>query len=295
MSSEDGWWDDNLNERSWWQSLLRAIICSGPVPRHVAFVMDGNRRYARMKHLGSVVKGHERGFNQLAKILNWCRDFNIEEVTIYAFSIENFKRSDEEVDGLMSLAEEKFQKLLDEKEELNEKKICFRFYGNVALLSEKLQKLVRDIEDATRDFKNGRVNVCMPYTSRDEIARAFELVRKAHEKGLIEKEEIDERVIEACLDSGDGTKPDMLVRTSGEKRLSDFMLWQCASSHVYFDDVLWPEFDYYNLCKAILSYQYYRSTITNVNNELEKGSALNSDKNEKFYEWVAEVKRSREI
>lgn len=261
---ESGWFVAHQNQ-PWWQWLLRRFITSGPIPRHVAFVMDGNRRFAKTKLLASVVKGHEKGFEQLAKILDWCNRFGIHEITVYAFSIENFKRSDEEVSGLMRLAEEKFQKLLNEAQKLDEKQIRFCFYGNRTLLSDRLQKLMGDIEKRTEKFEKGRLNVCMPYTSRDEISRSFETIRKQVKEGKIDVDDINESMIDACLDSGcGGTVPDLFVRTSGEHRLSDFLMWQAADTHVYFDDVLWPEFGYYNLCKAILNYQYYRTTVAKM-------------------------------
>ncbi|RCN31952.1 di-trans,poly-cis-decaprenylcistransferase [Ancylostoma caninum] len=240
------------------------VIALFYVPYHVAFVMDGNRRFARTHHLGHVIHGHEKGFQQLAKILEWCQDLGVREVTVYAFSIENFKRSSDEVNGLMKLAEEKFAKLLVEREKLEEQQISFRFFGNIAMLSPKLRKLIAQIQLLTKDYDRGVVNVCMPYTSRDELARAFELIRKGREKGLLEEDQISEWLISRCLDSRLGTDPNMLIRTSGEKRLSDFLLWQCSTSHVYFDDVLWPEFNYWHLCKAILSYQYHCSSIQEI-------------------------------
>uniref|UniRef100_A0A1I7U5T4 Alkyl transferase n=1 Tax=Caenorhabditis tropicalis TaxID=1561998 RepID=A0A1I7U5T4_9PELO len=177
-----------------------------------AFVMDGNRLFAKTEHLGSVIKGHEKGFVQLAKILDWCSRFGIREITVYAFSIENFKRSEEEVGGIMRLTEEKFQKLLNDTEKLEKKQICFRFYGNRLLLSERLQKLMDDIEKKTEKFKEGRLNVCMPYTSRDEITRSFETIRKNVKNGKINVDQINESMIDACLNSGcGGTAPDLFI------------------------------------------------------------------------------------
>ncbi|XGW20899.1 hypothetical protein V3C99_004124 [Haemonchus contortus] len=226
--------------------------------------MDGNRRFAKTHQLGHVIHGHEKGFHQLAKILDWCHELGVREVTVYAFSIENFKRSSDEVDGLMKLAEEKFKKLLDEKDKLMEKRISFRFFGNIGMLPPKLRKYIAQIQLLTKDFESGVVNVCMPYTSRDEMARAFEMIRKGREKGLVAEHQISEWLISRCLDSRHGTEPNLLIRTSGEKRLSDFLLWQCSSCHVYFDDVLWPEFGFWNLCKAILSYQYHSSSMQEI-------------------------------
>ncbi|CAB3406080.1 unnamed protein product [Caenorhabditis bovis] len=263
-SEEEAGWFVAQDAQPWWQWMIRMLISSGPIPRHVAFVMDGNRRYAKTKHLGNVIRGHEKGFVQLARVLDWCNRFGIKEITVYAFSIENFKRSEEEVSGLMRLAEEKFQKLLNDNEKLEEKRIAFRFYGNRKLLSARLCKLMDDIEEATKDYDSARLNVCMPYTSRDEIARSFETIRQQVKLGNVAIDDIDEKMIDACLDSGTGLPVDLFVRTSGECRLSDFLMWQSATTHIYFTDVLWPEFGYYQLCKAILNYQYYRSTIRKI-------------------------------
>ncbi|WKX90296.1 hypothetical protein Q1695_009273 [Nippostrongylus brasiliensis] len=255
------WWDTAHKEVAWWYPIAKAIVKAGPTPHHVAFVMDGNRRFAKSHRLGHVIQGHERGFQQLAKILEWCHELGIREVTVYAFSIENFKRSAEEVDGLMRLAEEKFAKLLQQKDKLEEKRISFRFFGNIAMLTPKLRSYIAQIQLLTNDYEEGVVNVCMPYTSRDEITRAFEVIREGREKSLVEENQISEWLVSRCLDSRRGTEPDLLIRTSGEKRLSDFLLWQCCSSHIYFDEVLWPDFNFWHLCKAILSYQYHRSSI----------------------------------
>ena len=124
----------------------------GAIPKHVAFILDGNRRFARTKGLGSVIKGHAAGFDRVTRVLDWCRELGIKEVTLYAFSIENFKRTEEEVGGLMNMAKEKFEKLLDEKDKLREKRICFRFFGKRELLSKDLQKLMIEIEEFTQDF-----------------------------------------------------------------------------------------------------------------------------------------------
>ncbi|KAK6744809.1 hypothetical protein RB195_011495 [Necator americanus] len=251
------WWNTAKNDNAWWHSFARAIVTSGP-------------------------------------ILEWCQDLGVLEVTVYAFSIENFKRTSEEVDGLMKLAEEKFSRLLAEKVKLEEKQISFRFFGNIAMLSPRLRKLIAQIQLLTKDYNKGVVNVCMPYTSRDEIARGFELIRKGREKGLLEETQISEWLVSRCLDSRLGTYPDMLIRTSGEKRLSDFLLWQCSSSHIYFDDVLWPEFNYWHLCKAILSYQYHCSTIQEIQRRIEANEPSTEERLalEPFLEYVEELHNS---
>ncbi|CAI4229328.1 unnamed protein product [Auanema sp. JU1783] len=294
VNDDDGWWDTAQKEKKWWHFLVKNIISKGIMPKHIAFVMDGNRRFAKVNKLGSALNGHVKGFQQLAKILEWCQDFGIEEVTVYAFSIENFKRSTEEVNGLMSLAEDKFSRLLNEKEKMEEKQISFRFFGNLSLLSPSLRKLILEIQDVSKNFKKGIVNVCMPYTSRDEMERSFEIIRRGVQEGLIDKTDITETLISSCMDSCRGCFPDLFIRTSGEHRMSDFMLWQCSSAHIYFDDVLWPEFDFVNLGKAIVSYQFHHSSIQKFNNKLSITERENP-KYQKFYEMVDAMKSYNEM
>jgi len=182
-------------------------------------------------------------------------------VTVYAFSLENFKRSPIEVDGLMRLAEEKFGQLIDEQEKLIEEQICFRFFGDLTRLTPRLRQLIARLELDTNHFTRGFVNVCMAYTAQDEMRRAMVAIAEGVGQGLLMEEDIDEELINHCLDSRRSPQPDLLIRTSGEKRFSDFLLWQCCTCHVHYDDVLWPEFDYWHLCKAMFAYQRNRSSV----------------------------------
>lgn len=267
------------------------IIKMGPVPRHVAFIMDGNRRYARSHLLPSVLHGHSQGFEQLTKILEWCRDFGIAEVTVYAFSIENFKRSQEEIDGLMELFEKKLVQLIDELPKLEEKQIAVRFFGNFSYLPASVQRLAAKVELATMDFKRSVINVCIAYTSQDEIKRAFVYISKGVQKGLLEEIDVNEYLISKCLDSRKSKDPDLLIRTSGEKRFSDFLLWQCATCYLHFDDVLWPDFGFWNLCKALFGYQKNLTLIKKIEEMCsENVSEKQKNKIEKFVEWMEEEK-----
>jgi len=237
------------------------VLKAGPIPHHVAFILDGNRRYARKMGWTEIFKGHEAGFEKLAKTLEWCRDLGIKEVTVYAFSIENFKRSDSEVSGLMHLAAEKFQEILDEKEKLEKHKVCIRFLGDLSLLPDNVRRLAAKIVLLTKDYSKHFLNVCIAYTSQNEITRAFKDIAQGVDDGLIDPEDVSEDLISSCLDSRSSPDPDLLVRTSGEIRFSDFLLWQCTYSCTYFDRVLWPEFSFWNLCCAVLHYQRHYDAI----------------------------------
>uniref|UniRef100_A0A3Q3EUY3 Alkyl transferase n=1 Tax=Labrus bergylta TaxID=56723 RepID=A0A3Q3EUY3_9LABR len=203
------------------EKISANILKAGPMPKHVAFIMDGNRRFARKKQMGRQ-EGHMQGFNKLAETLRWCKHLNIQEVTVYAFSIENFKRTKDEVDGLMELAKQKFEKLLEER--------CF-------------------------------LNVCFAYTSRYEITNAVREMAWGVEEGLIKASDVSEALLSECLYSNNSPNPDLLIRTSGEVRLSDFLLWQTSHSCLVFQSVLWPEYSFWNLCEAILQFQLNHKSI----------------------------------
>lgn len=217
------------SDLSWAQRFALQVIKSGKVPRHVAFIMDGNRRYAKKLHLNRSTDGHVHGFEKLAQALQWCLDIGIEEVTVYAFSIENFKRSEAEVDTLMQLAREKFGKFMEEKDELNKRGICIRMIGNWKLLPLDLQKCMADVMLLTQHNSKAFLNVAFAYTSRDEITESIRDIIDGVRRNELEPNDITDDLIRRCMYSGKSSDPDLLVRTSGESRLSDFLLWQVRS------------------------------------------------------------------
>ncbi|XP_052000421.1 dehydrodolichyl diphosphate synthase complex subunit Dhdds-like isoform X2 [Xyrauchen texanus] len=236
------------------ERLTANILKAGPMPKHVAFIMDGNRRYAQKKHVERK-EGHTQGFDKLAETLRWCLNLGIHEVTVYAFSIENFKRSREEVDGLIELARQKFSRLLTEKENLEKHGVCIRVLGDLTLLPEDLQQLIAKAVVSTRAHNKCFLNVCFAYTSRHEIANAVKEMAWGVEQGLIKSSDVSEGLLSQCLYSSNSPNPDLLIRTSGEVRLSDFLLWQTSYSCLVFQSILWPEYSFWNLCDAILQYQ----------------------------------------
>uniref|UniRef100_A0A0N4ZL78 Alkyl transferase n=1 Tax=Parastrongyloides trichosuri TaxID=131310 RepID=A0A0N4ZL78_PARTI len=295
IKDKNKWFPEN-NIPYWLKIAKRLLQLTGPMPNHIAFVMDGNRRFAKNNKLASPLEGHKIGFYQMTKILDWCRELTIKEVTVYAFSIENFKRSEEEVNGLMEMAEKRFQELLDEKEELERKQLCVRFFGDLSLLSVPLQKLMAQIELSTKDYSNCFINICLAYTSQNEIERAMKAIQSGIKEGILKNESISECLIEKCLDTRYGSPLDLFIRTSGEQRLSDFLLYQSVNTHLHFDNVLWPEFSAWHLINAIRSYQGYhkkvsyiakmtranRATIENILGDEKTTIQLQQDK---FLEW----------
>ncbi|MCP9265047.1 Ubiquitin carboxyl-terminal hydrolase 14 [Dirofilaria immitis] len=231
-------------------TLAKYFLTFGPIPEHIAFIMDGNRRYARSQRYLSFVEGHREGFdkltqdtNDLLQVMQWCREIGVKEVTVYALKH----------------------------------------------LPLKLRQYIAKIELLTREHNNGKVNVCIAYTAQDEIRRAVVTIAHGVQKGLLTITDINECLISRCLDSRFSNDPDLLIRTSGETRLSDFLLWQCSKCHVYFDEVLWPNFDYWNLCKAIYFYQQSQMPIKQLNeNCLAEQKSMDNENILEFLHWADE-------
>ncbi|XP_072465564.1 dehydrodolichyl diphosphate synthase complex subunit DHDDS isoform X2 [Notamacropus eugenii] len=256
------------------------IIKAGPMPRHIAFIMDGNRRYAQKCQVERQ-EGHTQGFNKLAETLRWCLNLGIREVTVYAFSIENFKRSKNEVDGLMELARQKFSRLMEEQEKLEKHGVCIRVLGDLQLLPLDLQELIAKAVQATRNYSKCFLNVCFAYTSRHEISNAVKEMAWGVEQGLLDPSDVSESLLDKCLYTNNSPNPDILIRTSGEVRLSDFLLWQTSHSCLVFQPILWPEYSFWNLCEAILQFQMSHSMLQ------RRGNLCNSIKNCKLVDEPA--------
>ncbi|XP_018324469.1 dehydrodolichyl diphosphate synthase complex subunit DHDDS [Agrilus planipennis] len=244
----------NENPLTYFQSFCSKVLKCGPIPRHVAIIMDGNRRFARKTNVEKSI-GHSKGFEKLADTLQWCREIGINEVTVYAFSIENFKRSSEEVETLMQLSREKFKRLLEEKDKLKENGVSIRVIGNLSLLPDDIRSLIAKAILMTQNNNKFFLNVAFAYTSRDEITNAIKTVVNGVHNGLIEKKDIDEELLTKCMYTSKSPDPDLYIRTSGEVRFSDFLLWQNSNSVLCFVEVLWPEFSFWHLLKAVFYYQ----------------------------------------
>ncbi|KAG8189873.1 hypothetical protein JTE90_023379 [Oedothorax gibbosus] len=228
--------------------------------------MDGNRRFAT-KYGMEKLEGHYLGFEKLSETLEWCLDLGVKEVTIYTFSIENFKRPKEEVNGLMNLSREKFRDLLQEKDKLVKYGVCIRVFGDITLLPVDLQMLVA--EAILETYKNTKtfLNVCLAYTSREEITSAVKDIATEVANGNLKECDISESLLDQSMYSYKSSKPDIVVRTSGEVRLSDFLLWQSSYSVLSFFKVLWPDFRIWHLFLAVLYYQHYCGNLKEIENE----------------------------
>ncbi|XP_029427077.1 dehydrodolichyl diphosphate synthase complex subunit DHDDS isoform X1 [Rhinatrema bivittatum] len=262
------------------ERLCANILKAGPMPKHVAFIMDGNRRYAQKCHVERQ-EGHSQGFEKLAETLRWCLNLGIHEVTVYAFSIENFKRSKEEVQGLMELARQKFARLLEEQDNLEKHGVCIRVLGDLTLLPLDIQELIARTVLATRNYNKCFLNVCCAYTSRHEITNAVREMAWGVERGLLEPSDVSEALLDKCLYTNNSPNPDLLIRTSGEVRLSDFLLWQTSHSCLVFQSVLWPEYTFWNLCEAVLQFQMNHSALQKARElHLDERKRLQRDKDQ---------------
>jgi tritrans,polycis-undecaprenyl-diphosphate synthase [geranylgeranyl-diphosphate specific] len=202
------------------------------IPTHIGIILDGNRRYA--KKLGiPKFKGHEKGFNKIKELLNWCMELGIKEITLYCFSTENFKRSKEEVDYLFNLFRKKIGDFKKDKI-IHENKVKISFIGRLSMFPEDMQKSMKEVMEMTKDYENYKLNLALAYGSKSEIVDAFKRILS---KGI---KEIDENVITENLYLPDDV--DILIRPGGEKRLSNFLLWQNSYAEIFFIDTLWPEF-----------------------------------------------------
>ncbi|KAI8055196.1 putative undecaprenyl diphosphate synthase-domain-containing protein [Syncephalis plumigaleata] len=237
------------------------ILRHGQVPRHIAFIMDGNRRYAR----------HRMGFHKLEQILECCLDLGVQTVSIYAFSIENFKRPPEEVGALMNLARDKLNMLCEKSQLIRDYDVAIRVIGQLDLLPPEVREACDHAMQLTAHHKRTILNICFPYTSRDEMTTAVGRTIQGVNQGILKSYDIDEELIERCLFTGQCPSVDILVRTSGEVRFSDYFLWQSTEHcQIHFIDALWPELSIWQLIPLIIEYQWKYSEMEHARQRQHK-------------------------
>jgi len=217
--------------------LLADMDSQPKTPRHIAVILDGNRRYAKKKGL-EPWKGHEAGAEKVRDLLKWCQEFGVKELTLYTFSTENFNRSKIEVEFLMNLLKREFNRLKDGKE-IHENKVRINVIGNYGLFSKDVQQIFKEIMEKTKDYDNYILNFALGYGSREEITQAVKKIADKAVKGEIGIEDIDENLISRNLYLKN--EPDLLIRHGGEKRISNFLLWQLSYAEFIFLDKLLPE------------------------------------------------------
>jgi len=218
--------------------------------KHIAVIMDGNRRWAKEKHLPSAM-GHQKGVQSLKNILKACHSFGVEYLTVYAFSTENWNRPKEEVNFLMGLLANTIK---NELKELDENGVRIKFIGKISELNDELKNILFNAEEKTKNNTGVKLQIAFNYGSRAEIANAVREIAKAAVNGLINPEDITEKTVCERLYTKDIPDPDLLIRTGGEQRLSNYLLWQSAYSEIYVTDTFWPDFNKDGLAEAIKEY-----------------------------------------
>ncbi len=232
---------------------LMQEVRNGPIPKHVAIIMDGNRRLA--KKLGiNPWDGHELGAKKLEEVLDWCLEFGIKVITVYGFSTENKGRSDAELKQLMSIIERKFNEACYYKK-IHKNRVKVKAIGRIDELPEEVKLAIKRAEEATKDYNDFFLNVAVLYGGRREIVDAVKKISNAVLSGELDPEDIDEKAINENLYTAGLPDPDLIIRTSGEERISGFLLWQAAYSEFHFCDTFWPVFRKVDFLRALRTYQ----------------------------------------
>jgi undecaprenyl diphosphate synthase len=238
--------DENITEES-----LMEQLAPDRMPRHVAIIMDGNRRWAKKKGLPTFM-GHKHGAEAFKKIVTLTRELEIPYLTVYAFSVENWKRSEQEVNFIMNLFVEYCKREQDLMKSIGAR---FNFIGREDLLSPGVKKAFDEITEYTKDGNNMTVNVGVNYSARYEIFRGALKLAEDIREGRVEPSSLNENDFGNYLYTAGQPDPDLMIRTSGELRISNFMLWQNAYSEFWFTDVYWPDFSRKHMIQAIVDYQ----------------------------------------
>lgn len=223
------------------------MVESNKVPNHIAIILDGNRRWAKMRGLPTL-QGHTEGADNLERIARYCSKIGVKYLTVYAFSTENWKRTKEEVGYLMNLMADYISSF---EVRFKDSNAIIKLVGNIDRLPKKLQDSIIKIEEKTKNNTGLTLNLCINYGGREEIVNATKVIASKVSSGELKLTDINEGMFSTYLRTGNTPDPDLFIRAGGEKRLSGFLLWQSSYSELYFSDVLWPDFNELELDKAI--------------------------------------------
>ena len=233
--------------------LLWRQVNSNIGPKHVGIILDGNRRFARSQGLVPWM-GHRLGANKVRDFLLWCFDSGIKMVTMYAFSTENFSRPPREINEIFTIIKERYTEIIEDPL-IHKYKVKVKAIGRLSLLPRDIRNTLRKMEKVTEHYDEHFLNIAISYGGRTELVDAFRDMATEISDGELAPEQIDERLVSGHLYTAGMPDPDLIIRTSGEERLSGFLLWQAAYSELYFCDVFWPAFRRIDLLRAIRSYQ----------------------------------------
>ncbi len=244
-----------------YSSKLEKEIRRGDIPKHVALILDGNRRWAK-KNLSFQNKGHWKGADAVENLLDWCEEFDIKIITLYALSAENLQRADAELEYLFDLIKSRLEKLYNDPR-IHKNKMRVIAIGKIELLPQSIKDVLKKLDDATKNYDEHFLNIAIAYGGQDELVDAIKKIGGQIKDGNITVDEINKNLIESNLYTSHlpQSSPDMILRTSGEKRLSGFLLWQSAYSELVFMDILWPGFRKIDLMRAIRTFQKRKRRI----------------------------------
>jgi len=234
---------------------LENEIQNGDIPNHVALILDGNRRWAK-RHLALPKTGHWKGADAVENLLDWCEEFDIKIVTLYALSAENLDRNDEELEHIYELIRMRLEKLYNDPR-IHRCKMRVKGIGRIELLPDSIKEVLKRLDDVTKNYDNHFLNIALAYGGQYELVDAVKKIGEKIKVGSLKIEDIDKKEIESNLYTSHlpQSSPDLILRTSGEKRLSGFLMWQSAYSELIFMDIFWPEFRKIDLMRAIRIFQ----------------------------------------
>jgi tritrans,polycis-undecaprenyl-diphosphate synthase [geranylgeranyl-diphosphate specific] len=234
---------------------LEKEIHNGPVPNHIALILDGNRRWA-VRNLKFLKSGHFKGADAVENLLDWCEEFDIKIITLYALSAENLNRKDQELQDLFELIEKRLEKLYNDPR-IHKNRMRVKAIGRIELLPGAIKDVLKRLDVATKNYDNHFLNIAIAYGGQDELVDAVKKIGGKIREGSLKIDDINKNEIESNLYTSHlpQSSPDMILRTSGEKRLSGFLLWQSAYSELVFMDIFWPEFRKIDLMRAIRIFQ----------------------------------------
>ena len=238
-----------------YSNKLEKEIKNENLPNHIAIILDGNRRWAK-RNLVVKESGHFHGADTVEKLLDWCEELGIKIITLYVLSAENLARDDEELHYLYALIKERLEKLYNDPR-IHRNKMRIKAIGRVELLPNSLKEILKKLEDITKDYDGHYLNVAIAYGGQNELVDAVKKIATKIKDGSLTIDSIDKEAIESSLYTSHlpQSSPDMILRTSGEKRLSGFLIWQSAYSELVFMDIFWPEFRKIDLMRAIRTFQ----------------------------------------
>ncbi len=239
-----------------YEKWLWRQVENGAKPEHIAIILDGNRRWASGRELNPWF-GHEMGADKVEDLIDWCLELDVKSTTLYALSTDNFNRPAEEVEEILRIIEERLRKILTDKR-VHDNEVRVKVIGRISLLPQSLQDLIAEVEDVTKDYGKHYLNFAFAYGGRAEIIDAARKIAQKVQRGELIPENIDEQSFESYLYTSYMPKqdPDLIIRTSGEERLSGFLLWQSAYSELVFVDIFWPDFRLIDLLRAVRTFQH---------------------------------------